>query len=86
MTTFTMFAAVSFAKTPVSEISAKASEIGALGWQERDDSRGPWAVKYRKDLPEQEGFDYEAELRDVMGDYWVTPDEIRALLANRATQ
>ena len=81
MTTFTQFAAGSFAKTPVSEVSAKAQEISALGWEEREDGRGdPWAVAYRKDFPEDEGADYEAELREVMGAYWVTAEEIRALL------
>jgi hypothetical protein len=70
MTTFTQFASVSFAKTPLPEVSAKAAEIAALGWEEREDGRGdPWAAAYRRDFPEDNGADYEAELRDVMGGF-----------------
>lgn len=72
--------AVSFAKTPLGEISKKAEQIRALGWKE--DRRGdPWAVTYRKWVPR--GVDAEAELRDVMGDYYLTPEDTRSLLDSR---
>jgi hypothetical protein len=72
-------ASVSFIKTPLNEISDKAREIAALGWEES--SLGdPWAVAYTKDLPEGTT-DPEAELRNVMRDYWVTAEEIKAILA-----
>jgi hypothetical protein len=68
---------VSFARTPVAEISTKANTIQKLGW--REDKRGdPWIVAYRKVIPE--GQDPEAEIRAVMSDYWLTADDIRDLL------
>jgi hypothetical protein len=79
MTNNDMLVGVSFARTPVAEISAKADAIQELGW--REDKRGdPWVVAYRKVLPE--GEDPEAEIRAVMGDYWLTADDIRDLLAS----
>jgi hypothetical protein len=70
---------VSFACTPLAEVSAKANAIQELGWGE--DKRGdPWVVAYRKAIPE--GQDPEAEIRGVMGDYWLTADDIRDLLAS----
>lgn len=51
-------------------------------WMVGTRGRGdPWAVAYRKDFPEEASDDPEAELRDVMGEYWVSADEIRVLLA-----
>jgi hypothetical protein len=74
-----LYAAVSFARTPLEEISAKVEQIKALGWREREDGRGdPWAVSFYKDVPEGEG-DPEPELREVMGDYWLDADAIKAL-------
>jgi hypothetical protein len=79
MTNNEMFVRVSFARTPVAEISAKANAIQELGW--REDKRGdPWVVAYRKVIPG--GQDPEAEIRAVMGDYWLTADDIRDLLAS----
>ena len=79
MTNNEMFVRVSFARTPVAEISAKANAIQELGWTE--EKRGdPWVVAYRKAIPE--GQDPEAEIRSVMSDYWLTADEIRDLLAS----
>ncbi len=73
--------AVSFARTPLEEISAKAAEIEALGWREREGGRGdPWAASFQKDLPEGEA-DPEVELRRVMGDYWLDADAFRELLS-----
>jgi hypothetical protein len=72
-------AAVSFARTPLHEISGRAQKIAALGW--REDSRGdPWVVSFVKDFPENQAGDAEAELRAVMGGYWVDVDAIRDLL------
>jgi hypothetical protein len=79
MTSNEMLVGVSFARTPVAEISAKANAIQELGW--REDKRGdPWVVAYRKVI--SEGQDPEAEIRAVMGDYWLTADDIRDLLAS----
>lgn len=57
MTTYTrgvalipMTVGVSFARTPLHEVSAKVEEIEALGWREREDGRGdPWAASFVKD-------------------------------------
>jgi hypothetical protein len=63
MTNNEMLVGVSFARTPVAEISAKANAIQELGW--REDKRGdPWVVAYRKVIPA--GQDPEAEIRAVM--------------------
>jgi hypothetical protein len=79
MTSNEMLVGVSFARTPVAEISAKANAIQELGW--REDKRGdPWVVAYRKVI--SEGQDPEAEIRAVMSDYWLTADDIRDLLAS----
>ena len=79
MTNNEMLVGVSFARTPVAEISAKANAIQERGW--REDKRGdPWVVAYRKVIPA--GQDPEAEIRAVMGDYWLTADDIRDLLAS----
>jgi hypothetical protein len=76
-------AVVSFARTPLDEIAAKVEVIKARGWQEREDGRGdPWVASFVKHFPEGTG-DVEAELRDVMGDYWLDADAIRALLASK---
>lgn len=70
-------AGVSFAKTPLAEISGKVAEIEACGWKE--DSRGdPWAVSFRTYIPEGEGHAAEAELREIMGNYWLPADEVRS--------
>jgi hypothetical protein len=79
MTNIDVLVGVSFARTPLAEISAKANAIQELGW--REDKRGdPWVVGYRKAIPA--GHDPEAEIRSVMGDYWLTTDDIRDLLAS----
>jgi hypothetical protein len=71
---------VSFARTPVAEVSAKAAELESLGW--REVGRGdPWAVSYNKDVPEEDADPY-ADVRAVMGDYWMTADEMRDLRAS----
>jgi len=78
----TMNTSVSFALTPLEEISAKVEQIKALGWQVREDRRGdPWAAGFAKDVPEGES-DPQAELRVVMGEYWLDADAIKALLAS----
>jgi hypothetical protein len=79
VTNIDMLVGVSFARTPLAEISAKANAIQELGWRE-DKRRDPWVVAYRKAIPE--GQDPEAEIRSVMSDYWLTADEIRDLLAS----
>jgi len=40
MATMTMRVGVSFARTPLEQISTKVEEIKALGWEVREDSRG----------------------------------------------
>jgi len=81
MAQMSMTAGVSFAKTPAIEVSKKAGKIEKLGW--REVGRGdPWVISYRKDVPMHTA-DPEAEIRDVMGEYWVTADEIGELLNQR---
>lgn len=80
MAVMTMRVVVSFARTPLEEISSKVEEIKALGWEEREDSRGnPWAVAFVKDFPEEEIDEQVAEVRAVMGDYWLDKDAVREL-------
>ena len=75
-----MVVGVSFARTPLAEITEKVIEIEALGWTQVEDGRGdPWAAAFRKDVPEGDA-DPAAEIRLVMGDYWLDADAIRALL------
>jgi hypothetical protein len=74
----TIFAAVSFRNTPLDLIAEKHRQIEALGWRECDRA-DRWVVKYEKDFPEGEGQGADAELRRVMGDYWLSPDEIASL-------
>jgi hypothetical protein len=77
----TTHAAVSFATVPLSEISAKAAEIKAAGWIGH--GRGdPWVQTFSKSLPDTVN-DPEAELRRIMGDYWLDADGIRELLYSR---
>jgi hypothetical protein len=76
----TIVAVVSFARTPLAEVSAKAQEIGALGWRETDRA-DPWLVTYSKPFPEDEHQKAEDELRQVMGDYWLTAEDMGALRA-----
>lgn len=72
---------VSFARTPLEEISGKVAELAALGWREY--GRGdPWAATFQKDVPEELA-DPSAEVRQVMGDYWLDADAMRALLASK---
>jgi hypothetical protein len=71
--------AVSLARVPLREISRKVEQLEALGW--REDRRGdPWAASFVKDFPEGEDSAAEAEIRRVMGNYWVDAAETRALL------
>jgi hypothetical protein len=80
----TCHAGVSFARTPLEEVSSLARRIEALGWRESEDGRGdPWAVEFEKDVSEDER-DPEAELREVMGDYWLDADAIKALLTPKS--
>ena len=81
----TIFAAVSFARVPLDEITSKAAEIRAAGWSSGSvaESRGdPWAQTFSKVVPE-EGDDPEAELRAIMGDYWLDADAVRNLLDSK---
>jgi hypothetical protein len=74
-----IYASVSFARTPLSEIGRKVEELEALGWRQ-DDRRGdPWVVFFVKDFPEEAAGEATAELRSVIGDYWLEPEEIRLL-------
>ena len=61
--------------TPLDLIAEKQRQIEALGWREYD--RGdPWVVKYEKDLPEGEDHGADPGLRRVMGDCWLSADDI----------
>ena len=81
MDTIEVFSGVSFARTPLAEISGKAAQIEALGWTHDDENRGdPWYARFSKDFDMAGPDDYDADLRSVMGDYWVDADAIRSLL------
>ena len=81
--TRTWTVAVSFAKVPLAHIGDKADAIRAAGWladevlEERGD---PWVQSFTKVFPESEKTDPEAELRQIMGDYWLDGDAITDLL------
>ena len=84
MAVTTMIVGVSFARTPLEEVSGKVEELKALGWHERENGRGdPWAASFVKDLPEDRAGDAEAEICAVMGDYWLNAAAIRALLGSK---
>lgn len=71
--------AISLARVPLREISRKVEQLEALGW--REDRRGdPWAASFVKHVPEDGVSAAEAEVRRVMGDYWVDAAETQALL------
>jgi hypothetical protein len=73
-------AAVSFADTPLEEMAPRANQILSLGWTIVD--RGdPWVIFFAKHVDESGG-EPEAELRDVMGDYWVDGAGMTKLLAS----
>jgi hypothetical protein len=72
----TVYSAVSFWRTPLAEVSAFAQAIERLGWRENDRD-DPWTVLYGKE--DERGDDAEAELRGVMGGFWLSGDDIRAL-------
>ena len=76
----TVLAGVSFVKTPLAEISGKATEISALGWKEVR-RVNPWEVSFSKDFSDPSG--WKAELHAVMGDSWVTSDKISELLRSK---
>jgi hypothetical protein len=79
-----MVASVSFARTPLAEISAKVAELAAHGWREDPDGRGdPWAASFVKQFSEEQSADAERELREAMGDYWLDANAIRSLLASK---
>jgi hypothetical protein len=85
----TLYCGVSFARAPLEEISGMVERIRALGWAEREDGgRGdPWAVSFVKDVPEEDADTEVACVRDVMGEYWLGPEEIRELLrSSRASE
>ncbi len=69
---------VSFEKTPLVEISAKAAAIEALGWREYDRLPHRWIVKYEKVVAQGGSHTGDGELEMLMGDYWVDSAEIPA--------
>ena len=74
------FAAVSFAKVPLNEIGEKANAILQSGWTGEVTRRGdPWVQVVAKSFPGSEK-DPEAELRAIMGEYWLAPEGIRQYL------
>jgi hypothetical protein len=74
----TWHVAVSFLRTPFSEISSRIQAIQDTGWsvEHRGD---PWVVSFSKSLSEELD-DPDAELRHLMGDEWLEADEIQRLL------
>lgn len=77
--TQTVISAVSFATTPLLEISSRVRGIVELGWVENEGDRGdPWTAVFEKEFPFGER-NPEAELRTAMGDYWLDAAAIAAL-------
>jgi hypothetical protein len=77
-------AAVSFADTPRRRSSRELTRYSSLGWTIID--RGdPWVILVAKHVDESER-EPEAELRDVMGDYWVDTNRMRELLTSPRTR
>ena len=67
-------AVVSFAETPLAEISAKAAELASRGWVFDEQRKGdPWLVLLSKRFPAPPD-DCETEIRAIMGNYWVDLD------------
>jgi len=67
-------AVVSFAETPLAEISTKAAELTSRGWVFDEQRKGdPWLVLLSKHFPTPPD-DCETEIRDIMGNYWVDLD------------
>ena len=78
MAEMTFIAGVCYAKAPLERVSAMQDEILARGWREED--RGdPWLAAYEKAIPEGEQGTALAELRSVLGEYWLSDEEFRAL-------
>ena len=50
------------------------------GWEPVDGKGEPWAILVGKTFSEHTP-DPEAELREIMGDYWMTGKEIRGYIA-----
>jgi hypothetical protein len=72
----TVYSVVSFLRTPLAEISGLVRAIERLGWREQE--RGdPWIVLYGRQVESGEGV--EGELRGLMGEFWLSSDDIRAL-------
>ena len=70
------FSAVSFAETPLAEISTKAKALRSRGWVFDEERKGdPWLVLISKRFEGPVLDDGEAEIREVMGNYWVDLDE-----------
>lgn len=68
-------AVVSFAETPLAEISSKAAELASRGWIFDEQRKGdPWLVLVSKHFSGSLPADCESEIRDVMGNYWVDLD------------
>jgi hypothetical protein len=68
-------AALSFAETPLEEISAKVAELVGRGWVFDEERKGdPWLVLVSKRFVDAVPHDCESELREVMGNYWVDLD------------
>jgi hypothetical protein len=80
--TVTRFATVSFAATPVDEVSARHATICAAGWVPTGARGDPWAMRYEKGFPEGDP-DPERELREIMGDYWFGADALGELRRSR---
>ena len=71
----THYATVSFYKVALLEIGPLANRIVEAGWEPVDGKGEPWAILVGKTFSEPTP-DPEAELREIMGDYWMTGEEI----------
>ncbi len=71
---------VSFYKVALLEIGPLANRIVEPAGNQVDGKGEPWAILVGKTFSEHTP-DPEAELREIMGDYWMTGKEIRGYIA-----
>jgi hypothetical protein len=75
----TVFSAVSFERTPPSEISSKLTALQALGWMWLENRPARWISRIRKEFPDAASADRaEDEIHSVMGAYYIPLQDLAA--------
>lgn len=76
---YPLITAVSFERTPVPEIGPKWMELHALGWEWQENLPPRWIARFKRVYPDSHAAKgAEAEVQRVMGDYYVSADELEA--------